>query len=171
MTGLRGLMMALVCLAATRAGGEEGRPDSVVILDAGIYENRIEGRVPADRTATGNLLMVSGDRLVTATDTICARLGMTFGFEYRIVGLPLGAPATLDYVTRFPAPGVVNSGGQRFEKNEFTQSVYIGLSSVRSYTFEEPWEMVPGIWVFEFHHQGRKLGEKSFTVLAPCPLT
>lgn len=105
------------------------------------------------------------------TDTVCARLGVTFGFDYVLLGSPAGALVRLEAVTRFPPQGMTNAEGRHFAKNEYEAVVPVGGAGTRTFTFEEPWEMVPGTWVFEYHFNGRKIGEKAFEVATACPVS
>ncbi len=153
------------------AASEEPRIDGMRVGAFGIYRETLDRLEPSARTAMGYLRIVTERELLQSTETICARLGVTFGFDFKIEGAPVGALLTLEAVTRFPPPGMVNDKGQYFQQNEYEGRVVIGASSSRSFTFEEPWEMVPGIWTFEFHHRGRKVGEKSFEVVTACPVS
>jgi hypothetical protein len=73
----------------------------------------------------------------------------------------------LNYVTRFPPSGMVNDKGQKLEKTQFEWNDTIGQTAVRTYTFDNAWEIVPGDWTMEFYYEGRKIGEKRFSVTAP----
>ncbi len=168
---MRGRLVAFMLLAAVATAQAEQPQLALVVHNAGIYVGKFEGHVPHEGLASGRLLITSGDTLVTPTDTVCARLGVSFGFEYTITGAPTGTSIDIDYVTRFPAHGVVNADGKKFVFDKITDQAVIGTRDLSLYMFEEPWELVAGTWTFEFHHNGRKFGEKSFTVLTECPLT
>ncbi len=142
--------------------------DAIELVETGIFVGRIDGKQPSPKTASGTINIVSDRRLVEATDRICARRGVIFGMTYIVKGAPTGADVVLDLVTRFPPAGMLNGKGQRFTHNEFTSIVTVGARSVRTFSFDEAWEMVPGTWTFEFHHKGRKIGETSFLVMTTC---
>lgn len=158
------VLAALVAEPAARAQ----TVDAVEIVEAGTFTGRHERREPSPKTASGAINIVSDRRLIEATDRICARLGVYFGVTFLVKGAPAGSDIVLDLVTRFPEPGVVNAKGVRFSHNEFTSPAIIGARNVRTYSFDEPWELVPGRWIFEFHYKGRKVGETSFQVMTTC---
>ena len=164
---------ALMALASAfgSANADEVRVDGMRVSAFGIYREKLDRLEPSSKTAMGYLRIVTERELLQKTETICARLGVTFGFDFKIEGAPTGMPLALKAVTRFPPPGMVNAKGERFTQNEYDGRVLIGAPNSRSFTFEEPWEMVPGIWIFEFHDQSRKIGEKSFEVLTACPVS
>lgn len=139
------------------------------ILDYGVYTATGENRVTptGGTTATGDVRPVTNLKLVKQTDTIVAKPGLRFGLRYWVVGKPKGERVTVKFVTRFPKGGVTNAKGEKFEKNEFDWQMIIGETSYRTYTFDEPWEMVAGDWALEFWYDGKKIGEKRFKVIAP----
>jgi hypothetical protein len=156
-------------LMAALAAGPGARADEIEridILEFGIYTATLERTENAD-TAAGVVNIMTNVKLVRRTDAVTARLGVRFGIEYMLVGKPAGELAVIDWVTRFPERGLTNAKGERFQKNELSRTTPIGERTHRTYTFDEAWELVPGKWVLEFYHRGRKLGEKSFTVVLP----
>ncbi len=145
--------------------------DTITFVEAGIYTGRIDGKQPSPKTATGTVNIVSDRQLVETTDRICARRGVIFGVGFIVKGSPAGTEVALDFITRFPPGGMVNAKGQRYAQNEFTSQAIVGARSVRTFSFDEAWEMVPGIWTFEFHHQGLKIAETSFHVMTTCEVS
>lgn len=104
---------------------------------------------------------------LAATEVVPARLCLSFGIEYVVTGRPSAAPVAIRMVTRFPAPGLDQPGGQARKLQEvYDLQLAIGRIHFRSYTFDEVWELVPGVWTFEFWHEDRKLAEQTFTVIA-----
>lgn len=161
----------ILVLTPTAATSQEVRLDGIIVTEYGLYDRRITGKVKAESTAIGHLLIVTDRKLTAATDVVCARLGVTFGFQYRLLGKPVGAGVLIEAVTQFPPQGMVNAKGERFARNTYTWPDTIGDTGSRTFTFEEPWEMVPGVWSFEFHYLGRKIGEQRFTIEATCPVS
>jgi hypothetical protein len=157
---------ALLALVSTGAAAQPFI-DSVKILDFGIYSAEQTRSYPTRGTAMGVVTELRNYKLVTQTETVRARIGMRFGVKYQIVGRPQNHKVAITWITHFPAAGMINANGEKFEKNEFEMETKIGEQTYRTYTFDEAWEIVPGDWVFEFHYQGRKLGEKRFTVVTP----
>lgn len=165
-------MVAMFWVALTLvAAADQPRVDRIRILDYGEYRDRLLTTEPVPGAAMGHWRIVTDAELLQRTDTVCASLGLTFGFEYVLEGNPPGTTVEVEMVTRFPAPGLVNETGERFLLNTRKRMLEIGARSYRSYMFEAAWEMAPGIWSFEFHHAGRKIGEQRFTVLRSCPIS
>ncbi len=166
---MRGLLSILVLMAGltATAKAQTAIVETVDIIAFGLYRTQDSERVRSDDTAIGHMTLVSKYELVTKTQTICATLGVSFGVEFVVAGKPMGAAVSLDNVTVFPPQGVVHPNGKKFQLSKFTSQPTIGGTNYRSYTFDEPWEIALGPWVFEFHHQGRKVGEQRFTVI-PC---
>jgi hypothetical protein len=96
-----------------------------------------------------------------------AIVGTTFGIQYVLRGTPKGQVVKLTYVTRFPQSGIVNDKGQKLEKSQFEWNDTIGETRIRTYTLDNAWEVVPGDWMLEFYYEGRKIGEKRFTMTSP----
>ena len=164
---LIGWLVALA-IVVTSAPANAQTIDGIQFLDAGIFAGRVLGKQPSPRTASGTI-NISGDRdIIEQTDRICARLGVFFGVKYQLTGKPAGETVMLDLVTRFPEPGMVNAKGERFLQNEFNSLSTIGTAEIRTFSFDEKWELVPGLWVFEFHFKGRKIGETAFHVMTTC---
>jgi hypothetical protein len=143
--------------------------ERVDIVQFGTYQTAKSGKVIANpHAANGQVVYVGQHKLIERTAVICARLKTTFGVEFKLIGTPLSRTVTLNMVTLFPAGGVTNSQGVNFTRNTFNSSQIIGDRDFRSFTFDEPYELVPGPWVMEFHYQGQLLGSKTFTV-RDCP--
>jgi hypothetical protein len=70
-------------------------------------------------------------------------------------------------VTKFPRAGLHDpQTNETIYRNETVVTRSIGKLHFRSYTLEEQWELVPGVWTFELWSHDRKLGEQSFTLIA-----
>jgi hypothetical protein len=68
----------------------------------------------------------------------------------------------------FPAPGLKKPGEAKLIQGaDFRVTRKIGDTSFLDYSFDEPWELVPGTWTFQLWQGNRKLAEKSFTVVKP----
>jgi len=158
-------------LAAARAeplvvaGQEPTRIDRIEIATFGIFSpGDVTKRIEAP--GTNGLTLREGRKLLSQTETVPGRIGTTFGINYTLVGSPKGKVVRLTYVTRFPAGGMVNDKGERLEKSQFDWDDTIGAPATRTYTLDHAWEIVPGEWNLEFYYEGRKIGEKHFTVTA-----
>ncbi len=145
--------------------------ERVEILGYGIYRLGNRRKVDAAETPSGKFTITSSSTLETATDVICARLGVSFGLEFKVIGAPEGRMVELEWVTHFPDPGLVNPTGKHFSRSRFRRQAGIGRTQRRFYTFDDGWEIVPGQWVLEFRHDGRTLGSKRFLIKAMCEIS
>ena len=141
--------------------------ERVKILDFGIYSRDIVSADKNSNVATGRINISQNFKLVQKTDTVVMKKGTTFGVRYETVGKPKGQQVKLTWVMRFPEQGLVDPKGQHFYANEFARDHVIGDESFRAYSLDEPWELVPGEWVFEFWDGPRKVGEQRFKVVKP----
>jgi len=158
------LFVFCVLLFAAPAQGQEPRIDGFEIIRVGIYD--VE-RASTTRDADGVLQNVlSHWRLAASTTSIPARLSVTFGIEYRIIGEPDGAPVSFRRVFRFPQPGARPPGSSApLPVSSASRRVRLNQISVATYTLQEPWELMSGLWVLEIWHGDRKLGELEFTLV------
>ena len=156
-------------IAPLSAGGKSLSIHRATIANAGIYELKIARSVGDTNLAGSSRYVVTGTRRLQTTTGIPARVCTSFGFEYMIIGTPLSAEVPIKMVTKFPTPGLRNPETQQTTyRHETVVNRTIGRVHFRSYTLEEQWELVPGVWTFELWYQDRKLAEQSFTLSTPC---
>ena len=164
------LIAAMLFWLLPRAAVAQNVTD-VVITEFGIYTSRLQSKEPSSLATTGFVNRVTDVKLVERTERICARLELSFGVTYLVVGTPAGATIELEMRTLYPAPGVVDPSGKRHLTTSFIANPSIGGSGFRSFTFEYAWEIISGEWVFEFLHRGRKVAEQRFTVATACGIS
>ncbi len=162
--------LALVTIALTAlASLSTARAQTVSrldITDHGIY---VKDKCTPERDAPGTLSKDACDsvRLVETTTSVPARHGVIFGFGYRVIGTPEGQNVTIKTVVIYPAGGVKSPGSATpLQTTELTFTNAIGSNRVSWYSFDEPWELVPGTWTLQAWVGDRKLAEKSFTIVA-----
>jgi hypothetical protein len=183
---MRGLLAA-VMLCAWLDAAHAQTIQNIELTEYGIYTTEAAASTAAPGTATGKIDQVSNIKLVQSTTTIPARVGVEFGFRYRIVGQPAAAPppqagttilgiqlgtpppprpepqVNLKYVTHIPKPGMRNpETGNVTLTNIFYQEHKIGEELYRLYRLTERWEIVPGIWTLEIWDGERKLLSQDF---------
>jgi len=158
------LVLTPCCLCAQTLSVER-----VNIIHPGIYEVEIT-KESDEKNLTGHSWnVVRKIRNVKNTTSIPARICVTFGFEYVIVGAPIAAEIPIKMIVKFPSRGLHNP-----ETRETTYRIEalvgrtIGRRHFRSYTLDKQWELVPGVWTFELWHKDRKLAEQRFTLSQPC---
>jgi hypothetical protein len=188
-TPMRGLLAAwLLCMSLVAARAQVIQ--SIEITEYGIYATDTANSSAAPGTASGKIDQVSNIKLVQSTTTVPARLGIEFGFRYKIIGQPAAAPTpqaattilgmqfgtqqpaaqpsagvNLKYVTHIPKPGMRNpETGNVTLTNVFYQDHKPGEELYRLYRLTERWEIVPGVWTLEVWDGERKLLSQDFLV-------
>jgi hypothetical protein len=185
---MRGILAAwLLCMSLAVAHAQALQ--SIEVTEYGLYATDTANSSAAPGTATGKIDQVSNIKLVQSTTTVPARLGVEFGFRYKIIGQPAAAPApqagatilgmqfgtqpatppsaavTLKYVTHIPKPGMRNpETGNVTLTNVFYQEHKVGEELYRLYRLTERWEIVPGVWTLEIWDGERKLLSQDFLV-------
>lgn len=157
------LLLATICTAASAQTVER-----VEIVDFGIYAigEKMKSRAAFD-TAAGVVNGVSHIKLAETTTTVPGRLGIHFGFRYKIIGADRGS-AKLKIVTLIPQPGIRNPNtGRTTVRNEYIETRPIGSTQYTGYTFDNPWEIVLGKWTKEIWDGEHKLATQSFDVVKP----
>lgn len=137
------------------------------ITQAGIYEAASVEKVKAPETDTGYTSNATGLKLIKTTDDIPAKLGMTFGLEYVLIGLEPNKSFSLKKIISHPKitkpDGSVSEG---YEMMVTKQADAFGtLKDIQGYIFNEPYEVKPGEWKFTLMYQDQKLIEKTFRVI------
>jgi hypothetical protein len=160
------MVLLLVALPVTCSHGAHA-PDDVVskveVIEKGIYRSITTRRADQPGT-TGIVNTVEGVQLMSSTTTVFGRVGVRFGLRYVAMGGP-GAEAELKYVITFPPDGLRNpSTGQMMFQSEHSGVVPLGVPLYWEYHLESDWEVVPGLWTFEFWHSEHKVGEQQFCV-------
>lgn len=103
------------------------------------------------------------------TDKIPATLGVRFGFEYCISGLPKNETVTVRRVVTHPV--VITPDGKE-KRGYTTDSKYETeadgtIVAVTGYAFDHAFELVPGEWKIEVWYKDRKVANKTFAVYRP----
>jgi Domain of unknown function (DUF3859) len=159
--------LLLVCLAMLYAlvasqAGVASEVSATITRHGETTTHRMTGSREAPGTLSGVVNLVEDVSLVRETQIICADLGRSFGVWLSIEA-PAGQalPMEIDTVTEHPvmtAPDGRSSTAQRSTMLSLGTETYFGWS------FDHTWEIVPGLWRFAFHHEGRLIAEKLFEV-------
>ena len=161
------VLLSLVLLVAISNAASAQTIQRIDITDVGIYELKVTGTIAAPGTVAGVRTGVSSAKLVEATTTIPGRLGVHFGFRYKIIG-QTGRDVLLKNVTLIPQPGIRDPNtGKTTVRSGFSVNQKIGIDADRGYTFDNPMEIVTGTWTFELWDGDRKLVSQSLNVVAP----
>ena len=130
------------------------------VTECGIYTAKVVYAVADTNVHSQARDVVEEFALERSTTNVPARIGVRFGFRYRIEGQPTGSPITLTMVGRHPAQTNAWTGAVS-TRDEYPLESWIG-ETFTSYSFDEAWECCEGHWVFEVWYQGRKLCEQGF---------
>jgi hypothetical protein len=158
-------LLSAVCAAGAQA--EEAGAARAEILWTGIYRADVVGFTPQPGTATGKTNKLANIERLETTTTVRTRLGVSFGFEFRLAGTPQDVEMPVRLVVLLPRAGLRNPATQQhFTREEWQPAPRrAGDAALVGYTLEHPWEMVPGLWTFEIWQSERKLGEQSFCLV------
>jgi hypothetical protein len=152
-------------LIAFSGASEAQTVQRIDIIEYGIYTATRDKVVEQPATATGTSGLVSNIKLVRQTDTIPARLGVRFGFRFKIAGTP-NAVVKLKKITRVPSPGITNpKTGNVTMTSVYSSDRTIGGINYTDYSFDDAWEIAPGTWTIELWDGDRKLASQSFNVV------
>lgn len=158
----------LFLLTAPSLAAAKVRVDRIEVVAAGLFKSKIAKRIASPGSATGTRDVIASEKLLRRTTEITARLGVEFGLRYRIVGAPKGGKVPVKIVTIYPGDGLHNPKADKAtQREELNVDREIGRVPYESYRFDHDWEMVPGVWSFEFWYDGHKLAEQKFTVTKP----
>lgn len=136
----------------------------VEILDYGIYETGTRTSVPMPISVSGKMNLVSHVRLTKEAREIMGQLGTSFGFRYRIHGVPPGATVTI----RTRHPRLTNPDtGKSMNYGEREQTVTSGEERYTGFSFDATYEIAEGEWSFQIIHEGRVIAEQKFKVVVP----
>jgi hypothetical protein len=163
---LAGVLLAVFQATGAWAAGAQGAE----IAWAGLFRASVVGTLEQPDTAIGRTNQLSGVEKLEATTTVPARLGVSFGLEYRLTGEREGDAATIQIVVVPPKAGLLNPAtGKRVHRESWRPSIaLVGAATIVGYKLEHDWEVVPRLWRFEIWQAGRKLAQQSFC-LVPEP--
>lgn len=155
--------LALILAALPVAAQDAPGPAALQMIGYGVIcDIALEGQRPAPGTLSGVLNLVDQDREIdVTTQAVPADLGLSFGLR---AALPAEAAEaqSLEITVTHPPMG---PGGMTRERWHVT--VAPGDPMITLFTFEEPYELVQGSWVFQIAARGRMLLEQRFEVTAP----
>jgi hypothetical protein len=161
-------VLVLCAAAAPAPAAPSGQIDRIEILEFGTYQHGpLLFEDPPTATTFGRGSW-QWQKHIETTRKIPAAPGTAFGFRYRVVGRPAGSVLPVTQVIMVPPPGVRSpSGTKNFTRDVSPADVEIGEEGLSMFTFDYHWEMLPGIWTFQFWSGSRKLVEQRFEVYLP----
>ncbi len=106
---------------------------------------------------------------VATTTSVPARLGVQFGFRFRVDGAPLGSVVELRRVTRFPTPTKPPGAAAPVSNSQDMFTVKIGTTSYVGFGFDHSWEVASGLWSLELWPGNRLLVQEKFDIGNAAP--
>jgi hypothetical protein len=158
------LAVCLLISFVPNANAQQARIDRIDIVEFGIYT--ADRKLDSVNAQGIKRSTIDNIRHAATTTTIPLQKDMQFGYRYKIVGQPDGAQVDIKLVTNYPAPGLRSPSSQKpVTRAERIRQRLIGETSVTTYTLEDDFELVPGVWTFEIYDGNRKLVTKTFTLV------
>ena len=156
------LLFALLAWSSLPVDAQTSTVGKLHIVERGIYRSETIRKTDTPGT-TGLINTVQNVRLVASTTSVIGRIGVRFGLRYVLLGGGVDAPLKL--VITFPPGGLLNpETRQVFFHSEHIVRVPTGVTQYWEYQFEHEWEIVSGLWHFQFWHQDQNLAEQRFCV-------
>jgi len=159
-------LISLLALLLGVGAAQTQTVDRLEITDFGTY--KVEPGNKRKNAEGLKTTVTPGVEHLETTTTIPARIGISFGVRYKIVGEPDNAEVTLRKVISFPPPGLQPSRGKIMPQSESKVETMIGETAADLYTLEDNFELVPGVWTVELWDGERKLLTQSFTLEKPA---
>ena len=162
--GLPATLLALLLPASVHA---QANPSARILSYGEVSATRETGvRDPKTVEGVGAVKVWEDAAVVRQTSRIEARLCGRFGVTFVVDGI--GPRGTLDVTVQSRHPPLVGPDGRADPGVRYLKTVAAGQPGVFGFTFDQPWEMVPGTWTFSVEHGGKVLAEQSFEVVAPA---
>jgi len=154
---------AALALLATFSVARADQP-RVEIIDFGAYATGSRTTIPMPISVSGRMNLVDHVRLTEKTREIMGQLGTSFGFRYRVLGVPSGATITV----RTLHPRLTNpETGKTMNYGEREQEASPGSERYTGYSFDASYEIAEGEWAFQILYEGRVIGEQKFKIIVP----
>ena len=140
------------------------------VIRYGLYQTPGESvRVPIDAAPTGHVRFLSQTPVfLKETRRIPATLGIRFGFDFEITGLP-PEPVELRAITIYPP--VRKPDGSVVTRHEFPYPPFtpVGGRVVTSvgFGFDNDYELVPGKWTMQIWRGDKMIVERAFEIYRP----
>jgi hypothetical protein len=159
-------LFALLLASSMDVRAQAPHIERVDVTEYGLYTTSV---VSAGRDANGILQSTLNNIKHTETSRdVPAKLGVRFGFMFRVIGAPNGAQVHLKKITTFPTAGLQNPASKEaIRRSEVSVTTIIGEETYIDYGFDDPWELVPGPWTIELWDGDRKLASQGFKVFKP----
>jgi hypothetical protein len=160
-TGLVAAAAAAWTVTGAQAGSSTG--PRAEFTEFGIFKTTRVKDVPQPVSVSGRMSLVANIKLLKSTRLIVGQLGRSFGFRYRLRGLPPGARVsirTMHPKLTHPVTGKAMTYSLRSRRASPN-----GALTYTGFTFDHRYELAEGIWKFQIIYRGKVIGEQSFKVV------
>ncbi len=150
------------------AGGHAHAEGTVRIVSFGEFSvaRELGFRDPATIDGDGEpVRTVDGVRVIQQTSRIEARLCRRFGIRFALEGM--GPDGVMDVTIRTRHPPMNRPGAPGGEGTQYKASIGAERPGWVGFTFDYPYELVPGKWSFALLSGGQVLAEQVFDVTVP----
>jgi len=159
--------LGLLAILSTAMGAGPGLGIRTQIIEAGQFATpqQVTAIAQPDAAVGHSGLMEDRPVLVSASRRLPAVQGTTFGFRYRIVGLPVHRP--LDLEIRVEHPPIVKADGQTSTLSRAVFEIESDDGSYENsllYRLSQPGEVVPGNWTLEVRLHGQPVAGQTFVL-------
>ncbi len=155
------LATLVITLALLAGPSRAAETVGVEILQYGLFRSDIVGKQPDSGGVVHNV--VDNICHIATTRDVPMKIGVHFGVRYKVTGPVAGERVLLKKVIRYPAALTPPSGRPASMVGDFVE-LKVGTTTYTEYALEQPWELAPGSWTFQFFERDRMLAEFSFTV-------
>lgn len=155
------LALLVITLALLAGPSRAAETVGVEILQYGLFRADIVGKQPDAGGVVHNV--VDNICHIATTRDVPMKIGVHFGVRYKVTGPVAGERVLLKKVLRYPAVLTPPSGRPASMVGDFVE-LKVGTTTYTEYALEQPWELVPGLWTFQFFERDRMLAEFGFTV-------
>lgn len=161
---------ALLLLAGLAARAQDGPSLRVTGYGEVVARRELGLRNPGTIEGGDAVRDLEGARVVHQTSRIEARLCRRFGMMF--VAENLGWPGILEVTVVSAHPGLLRPDGRTSTGTRYRSAVAAGKAGYVGFTFDHPWELVPGTWTFSVQSGspqsgGTVLAEQRFEVVLP----
>lgn len=160
---MRAAALGLALLACALAPARADEAGEVEIVEHGLYTADVESTV-REPTGIGRNVVTNICHIAT-TKTVPMKYGIHFGMRYRVVGPPKGEVVNLRKVVQFPQAMKPPTAPRPVTTYEYPVSLAVGTVTYTGYSFDHPWEFVPGPWIMQIWQGNQRRAEVVFDVV------